>query len=70
MENTSHIGPNVARCRKLRGMSQVELGRHIECSREFVGKIERGDKVPSVARLLDLACALGVTAGTLLKDRK
>lgn len=66
--NASHIPENLRRLRSQRGMSAIELASVLGVGRHFVGKLERGDKVPSVPRLLDLARALGVTPNELLEE--
>lgn len=65
--DSKNIGPNMRRLRQARGMTATELGRRLDCSGVYVGKLERGDKTPSVGRLLDLADILGVSTDDLLK---
>ena len=53
------IGPNVARLRRDRGLTQAELGRKAGLSRVAVGKIERSAVTPRAYTLVRLARALG-----------
>lgn len=66
--NAANIPENLRRLRTQRGMSAIELASVLGVGRHFLGKLERGDKVPSVPRLLDLARALGVTPNELLEQ--
>ena len=65
--SASNIPENLRRRRIVRGMSAINLANILGVGAHFVGKLERGDTVPSVPRLLDLAKALGVTPNELLK---
>ena len=61
-----NIPGNMVRMRADRSMSAADLARELEVSRTYVGKLESGDKAPSVARLLDIARAFGCTPNELL----
>ena len=45
----------ILKLRKSRGMSQEELAFRISSTRNYIGCIERGEKFPSIAILLDIA---------------
>ncbi len=60
------IGLAISRARRMRGRSQLALGRAIGCSQQQVQKYESGLNRVSVAQLLRIAAALDVHAATLL----
>ncbi len=49
------LGDRLRRLRLLRGLSQAELGKHINVSRVAVGYIEQGRRTPSLHTLRDIA---------------
>ncbi|WP_350454965.1 helix-turn-helix domain-containing protein [Slackia heliotrinireducens] len=50
------------------GMSQEQLGAMIGMSdHSYISKVESGEEIPNLARLLDIADALDVNVGQLLK---
>ena len=61
----SDLGNQIQRLRKARGMSQDDLARAAEASRNIIGRYERGESQPS-AFAARLAAALDVTVGELL----
>lgn len=48
------------------GLSQEELGNLAQVERSHMGKIERGQHLPSLALILKLAVALSTTPGDLV----
>ena len=62
------IGRNIANFRKRMGWTQVELAEKLNYSDKAVSKWERGESVPDVLTLADLADAVGVTVNDLLAD--
>ena len=62
------IGKNIAAHRKRSGLTQVELADKLNYSDKAVSKWERGDSVPDVLTLAQLAQLFGVTVDDLLKD--
>lgn len=60
------LGLNVRKFRKLRGMTQEQLGLDTEMERSYVSDLERGTRNPSVKAVERLAKALGVEAHQLL----
>ena len=62
------IGRNIATFRKCMGWTQVELAEKLNYSDKAVSKWERGESVPDVLTLADLADAVGVTVNDLLAD--
>ena len=53
------IGKNIRLLRESKNISQEELAFRISSSRNYIGCIERGEKYPSLAFILDIAVALG-----------
>jgi transcriptional regulator with XRE-family HTH domain len=62
------VGAAVRALRTGRGWSMRELARRAGVSQPFITKLERGDMLPSIATLYDLAHALGVSPSHLLPD--
>lgn len=52
------LGKNIRALREDRKMSQEELAFRILSARNYIGCIERGEKIPSIAIILDIAEAL------------
>ena len=59
------VGSNIARLRRERGMTQAELAERINYSDKAVSKWERGESLPDVLTLLNLAQHLGTDLNTL-----
>ena len=60
------LGLNVRKFRKLRGMTQEQLGLETEMERSYVSDLERGTRNPSIRAVERLAKALGVELHQLL----
>ena len=60
------IGANIKKYRTEKGIKQSELAEKTGVSANYIGILERGDKAPSLAMLVDIANTLGVTADMLL----
>lgn len=58
---------NLRRIRHDRNMTQEELADHAGLSARYIGAIERADVSASVTVLGQIAVALGVEAGDLVK---
>lgn len=67
MDMTS-IGKNIRRYRTDKKIMQETLAEKTDLSANYIGMIERGEKVPSLSSLIGIANALGVTADMLLCD--
>lgn len=61
-----HLGENIQRVRKFRGMNQQELADAIGINMQSLSKIERGVNFPTFDTLEKITCALGVTPNELL----
>lgn len=58
--NAAHLGRKVERVRRLRGMTQTELGDLLGITKQAVSKMEQSEKIED-ERLDKIATALGVT---------
>ena len=67
MDMTS-IGKNLRRYRTDKGIMQETLAEKAHLSANYIGMIERGEKIPSLTSLINIANALGITADMLLCD--
>ena len=54
------FGATIRRLRHERGLSQEALAGRAKLNVDFVGFIERGENVPTLATILQLARALGI----------
>ncbi len=61
-----HFGSAVRDLREARGWSQEQLAEHADLNRSYVGDLERGQAMPSLATLTKLACALGLQVSALI----
>jgi len=62
------FGDTVRRLRAERGYSQEVLAERAKLNADFLGFIERGDNLPTLATILQLARALGVNPSSMMKD--
>ena len=64
----SQIGANIAAYRKRAGLTQAGLAERLNYSDKAVSKWERGESVPDVLTLVQLADQFDITVGDLLVD--
>ena len=62
------IGKNLRKYRKAQGLSQEQLGEMTGLSGNYIGMLERGNKIPALDTFIVLANALGVSSDMLLCD--
>ena len=62
------IGVNIAAYRKRAGMTQAELAEKLNYSDKAVSKWERGESLPDVTTLVQLAQKLGTDVNELVQD--
>ena len=62
--NHLHLGKKIERVRRLRGMTQTELGQLLGITKQAVSKMEQTEKIDD-ERLEKIASALGVTTDGL-----
>lgn len=65
-ELKQRIGANIAAFRKENGLTQAELANRLNYSDKAVSKWERGESIPDVLILAQLASEFGITVDTLL----
>ena len=68
--NTEKVGSQIAALRKAKGITQSELGERIGVSFQAVSKWERGETLPDVSVLPDLARVLETTVDFILMGGK
>ena len=61
-----HLGRKIERVRRLRGMTQTELGELLGVTKQAISKMEQTEKLND-ERLKEIASALGVTVEGLKK---
>lgn len=64
----SRIGANIAERRKAAGMTQAGLAEKLSYSDKAISKWERGESIPDVLTMMQLAQLFGVTVDDLLQD--
>ena len=60
------IGANIAAYRKRAGLTQAGLGTKLNYSDKAVSKWERGESIPDVLILMQLADLFGITVNDLV----
>jgi len=61
-----HFGKNLARLRRIAGLSQEELGQRASLHRTEIGMLEHGQRVPRIDTVTRLAGAMAIESGELL----
>lgn len=64
----SQLGANIVACRKRNGLTQAKLAEQLNYSDKAVSKWERGESMPDVLTLVQLAEIFGTTVDELLTD--
>ena len=64
----TQLGANIVMYRKANGLTQAKLAEQLNYSDKAVSKWERGESVPDVLTLVQLAELFGVTVDDLLRD--
>lgn len=62
------IGKNIRKYRQQKGLRQEDLAEKAGLSVNYIGMIERGDKIPALDTFIVIANALRVSADMLLYD--
>ncbi|CDE88123.1 TPA: XRE family transcriptional regulator [Candidatus Gastranaerophilales bacterium HUM_20] len=60
MSRLKELGKNIARYRQAKGLSQEKLAELVDLSREYVTRVENGQKNISLKKLFAIADALEV----------
>jgi transcriptional regulator with XRE-family HTH domain len=58
----------IIKCRKAKGITQVELANMLSRPQSFVSKYERGERRLDVIEFLDVANALGIKPADFLRE--
>lgn len=64
------LGRSVASYRKLAGLTQEQLAESVGVTSETISRLERGIAIPSLARIDDIARALGIELADLVRFRR
>ena len=62
------FGEIIRRLRREQNLSQEALAERAGMNADFIGFIERGENVPTLTTILQLAAALAVQPSALIKD--
>ena len=62
------IGPNIRKCRRAKGLRQEDLAEMANLSPNYVGMVERGEKIPALDTFITIINALNVSADVILAD--
>ena len=62
------ISKNIRKLREAKGFSQEVLAEHVNCSREFINRVENRKEDISLKMLLKLAHILGIPPQKLFED--
>lgn len=62
------IGKNIKKYRTEKGMKQEMLAEKANLTPNYIGMLERSDKLPSLTTLINIANALDITSDMLLCD--
>ena len=69
MENLKHlIALNIAALRRAQGMTQITLAEKLHYSDKAISKWERGESLPDISVLKEIADLFGVTVDYLLYE--
>ena len=60
------LGQNIKKYRKAKGLKQAEVALALNCTYEFVSKVENGQRYLSLRRLFNLADILNVKVKDLM----
>ena len=62
------IGKNIRKFREAKKLRQEDLAEKAELTTNYIGMIERGEKIPSLETFIKILNALGVSADMVLSD--
>ncbi len=69
-EKFEKLGLNIRNARKAKNYSQETLAFEVDSTRNYIGCIERAEKIPSLTIIFDVAEALGKSISDLFDDIK
>lgn len=62
------IGKNIRKFRETKKLRQEDLAEKAELTTNYIGMIERGEKIPALDTFIKILNALGVSADMVLSD--
>ncbi len=62
------IGKNIRKFREIKKLRQEDLAEKTDLTTNYIGMIERGEKIPSLETFINLLNSLGVSADMVLSD--
>jgi transcriptional regulator with XRE-family HTH domain len=65
-----HVGEQIVYYRKLKGLSQTELGAIVGKDRQYIYKIENGRVTPNIVTIAIITTALQITLSELFQNIK
>lgn len=68
--NYESVGTQIAALRRSKGLTQAELGERLMISPQAISKWERGESMPDISLLPDLAAVLETTTDNILSGGK
>lgn len=62
------IGKNIRKFREIKKLRQEDLAEKTDLTTNYIGMIERGEKIPSLETFINILDSLGVSADMVLSD--
>lgn len=62
------IGKNIRKFREIKKLRQEDLAEKSDLTTNYIGMIERGEKIPSLETFINILNSLGVSADMVLSD--
>lgn len=62
------IGKNIRKFREIKKFRQEDLAEKTDLTTNYIGMIERGEKIPSLETFINILNSLGVSADMVLSD--
>lgn len=62
------IGKNIRKFREIKKLRQQDLAEKTDLTTNYIGMIERGEKIPSLETFINILNSLGVSADMVLSD--
>lgn len=62
------IGKNIRKIREIKKLRQEDLAEKTDLTTNYIGMIERGEKIPSLETFINILNSLGVSADMVLSD--
>lgn len=62
------IGKNIRKFREIKKLRQEDLAEKTDLTTNYIGMIERGEKIPSLEIFINILNSLGVSADMVLSD--